>query len=113
MRRDDVIAQLKQTEPALRALGVTGLYLFGSHARDEAGPDSDVDVFVDPASDDHFGFLWKHMRHSGLLSTVRLHSAIRPVKGCLPTSAMMWNVKPCGYFDGRKQEPACTAATHS
>jgi predicted nucleotidyltransferase len=57
MRRDDVIAQLKQTEPALRALGVTGLYLFGSHARDEAGPDSDVDVFVDPASDDHFGFL--------------------------------------------------------
>jgi len=33
------------------------IYVFGSHARDEAGPESDVDVFVDPASDDDFGFL--------------------------------------------------------
>ena len=57
MRRDDVIAHLKQTEPALRALGVARLYLFGSHARDEASPESDVDVFVDPASEDDFGFL--------------------------------------------------------
>jgi predicted nucleotidyltransferase len=57
MRRDEVIAQLKQTEPALRALGVARLYLFGSYARDEANSASDVDVFVDPASDDNFGFL--------------------------------------------------------
>jgi uncharacterized protein len=56
MRRDDVIARLKKTEPALRAVGVGALYLFGSHARDEAGPDSDVDVFVDPAPDKAFGF---------------------------------------------------------
>jgi predicted nucleotidyltransferase len=46
MRRDDVIAHLKQTEPALRALGVARLYLFGSHARDEAGAKSDVDVLL-------------------------------------------------------------------
>lgn len=57
MRRDDVIARLKRSEPALRALGVAGLYLFGSHARDEAAPHSDVDVFVDPVSEDRFGFL--------------------------------------------------------
>jgi predicted nucleotidyltransferase len=57
MRRDDVIARLKETEPALRAFGVAALYLFGSHARDEAGPDSDVDVFVDPAPDGDFGFV--------------------------------------------------------
>src|SRR5450432_1575560 len=57
MRRDDVIAQLRQTKPALRALGVAGLYLFGSYARDEANSASDVDVFVDPASEDNFGFL--------------------------------------------------------
>jgi predicted nucleotidyltransferase len=56
MRRADVIARLKKTEPALRAFGVGGLYLFGSHARDEAGPDSDIDVFVDPAPDKAFGF---------------------------------------------------------
>jgi predicted nucleotidyltransferase len=57
MRRDEVIAKLKKTEPALRGLGVAGLYPFGSHARDEAKSDSDVDVFVDPAPDRDFGFL--------------------------------------------------------
>jgi len=57
MRRDDVIARLKQTEPALRGVGVGALYLFGSHARDEGKPGSDVDVFVDPAPDHDFGFL--------------------------------------------------------
>jgi predicted nucleotidyltransferase len=55
MRRDDAIARLKQTEPALRAFGVAALYLFGSHARDEAQSDSDVDVFVDVAPDTKFG----------------------------------------------------------
>ncbi|GIK80839.1 MAG: nucleotidyltransferase domain-containing protein [Pseudorhodoplanes sp.] len=57
MRRNEAIARLKTTEPALRAVGVAALYLFGSHARDEAKPDSDVDVFVDPESDEAFNFL--------------------------------------------------------
>ena len=47
MRRDEAIAKLKDTETAIRALGATSLYLYGSTARDEAGPDSDVDVFVE------------------------------------------------------------------
>jgi len=55
MRRDDVIARLKETEPALRAFGIAALYLFGSHARDEAGADSDIDVFVDVAPGASFG----------------------------------------------------------
>jgi predicted nucleotidyltransferase len=57
MRREDVIARLKRTEPALRAFGVGALYLFGSHARGEAGQHSDVDVFVDPAPGEEFGFI--------------------------------------------------------
>jgi len=57
MRRDDIIAKLKRIEPDLRATGVTALYLFGSTARDEARADSDVDVFVDPQSDERFGFV--------------------------------------------------------
>jgi hypothetical protein len=56
MRREEVIAKLKATEPALRSFGVGALYLFGSHARNEADPDSDIDVFVDPAPDKTFGF---------------------------------------------------------
>ena len=57
MRRNDVISKLKQVEPALRAIGVSALYLFGSHARDEAGPNSDIDVFVDHVSGLPFGFI--------------------------------------------------------
>jgi predicted nucleotidyltransferase len=57
MRRDEVIAKLKAAEPILRREGVGALYLFGSHARGEARADSDIDVFVDPATDDQFGFL--------------------------------------------------------
>jgi uncharacterized protein len=57
MRRQDVIAKLRATEPALRHLGVGALFLFGSHARDNARDDSDIDVFVDPVSAERFGFL--------------------------------------------------------
>jgi len=57
MRRDEIIASLKRIEPALRATGVDALYLFGSAARDESRSGSDVDVFVDPKSDERFGFL--------------------------------------------------------
>ncbi len=57
MRRDEVIARLKEAEPALRGFGVGALYLFRSHARDEARSGSDVDVFVEPAPGRDFGFL--------------------------------------------------------
>ncbi|HEY0222942.1 MAG TPA: nucleotidyltransferase domain-containing protein [Pseudolabrys sp.] len=57
MRRDEIIARLKKTEPKLRAFGVAALYLFGSYARDEARTDSDVDVFVDPTSAASLNFL--------------------------------------------------------
>lgn len=56
MNRAEVIARIRSVEPALRAHGVGSLYLFGSYARDQARADSDVDVFVDPADDPHFGF---------------------------------------------------------
>ena len=57
MRREEVIAQLKQHEADIRALGAASLYLYGSHARDEARENSDVDVFVDKDPDRRFGFL--------------------------------------------------------
>ncbi len=51
MNRNDVITRLKAVEPALRIRGVAALYLFGSYGRDEAAPESDIDVFVDAGSD--------------------------------------------------------------
>lgn len=55
MKQAEVVAKLKSVEPDLRALSVAGLYLFGSHARDEARPDSDVDVFIDKTPGRRFG----------------------------------------------------------
>ena len=43
----EVIARLQGQRAQLRALGVAQLGLFGSFVRDEAGPDSDVDLLVD------------------------------------------------------------------
>ena len=47
MNRDAAIARLKEHEAELRRLGVQSLYLFGSTARNEASPESDVDLFFD------------------------------------------------------------------
>jgi len=49
MKREAVIELLRQHEAELKELGVEHLYLFGSTARDEAGSDSDVDLFFDYA----------------------------------------------------------------
>jgi uncharacterized protein len=56
MRRIDVIERLKATESAMRAIGVGSLFLFGSHARDDAGEQSDIDIFIDPEDTAKFGF---------------------------------------------------------
>ena len=47
MRRDDVIARLKEAEPALRARGIRRAAVFGSIARGEDRPDSDIDILVE------------------------------------------------------------------
>lgn len=57
MKRDDVIAKLKEQEAAIRALGVAHLHLYGSYARDEAGGDSDVDLFFDRDFGQKFGLI--------------------------------------------------------
>jgi hypothetical protein len=48
MRRSDVLRKLQAERDNLRdRYGVESLALFGSVARDEAGPDSDVDLLVE------------------------------------------------------------------
>ena len=46
MKRDEVIAKLREHEPELRAAGVVRLSLFGSTARNEARPESDIDLLA-------------------------------------------------------------------
>jgi uncharacterized protein len=47
MTRNEAIARLKDCAAAVQERGATSLYLFGSSARDEAGPQSDLDLFID------------------------------------------------------------------
>jgi predicted nucleotidyltransferase len=56
MHRAEVINRLKTHADAIRAFGVTELYLYGSAARDEVGVESDIDLFVD-VDYDRFGFV--------------------------------------------------------
>jgi hypothetical protein len=53
MRRDDVIARLKEAEPALRARGIRRAAVFGSVARGDERPDSDIDIMIEVDPDFH------------------------------------------------------------
>lgn len=47
MTRTEAISKLKDSAAAIKARGATSLFLFGSTARDQARPMSDLDLFVD------------------------------------------------------------------
>jgi predicted nucleotidyltransferase len=57
MNRDDAIARIKEIEPVIRSMGATAVYLFGSTARNEAVPSSDVDIFFDRDPAIKFGLI--------------------------------------------------------
>jgi uncharacterized protein len=52
MTRQEILAKLRENETALRARGVSHAALFGSRARGDNRPDSDIDIMVefDPAA---------------------------------------------------------------
>jgi predicted nucleotidyltransferase len=47
MDLDQVLSTLRRHSADLKALGASRLFLFGSVARNDARPDSDVDLFFD------------------------------------------------------------------
>jgi predicted nucleotidyltransferase len=47
MNRQDILDRLRENEPALRARGVTHAALFGSRARGDNRPDSDIDIMIE------------------------------------------------------------------
>jgi uncharacterized protein len=47
MNKQAILDRLRQNERALRARGVVHAALFGSRARGDNGPDSDIDIMID------------------------------------------------------------------
>lgn len=57
MKRDAAIAEITHRAEALKARGAAAAFLYGSTARDEAGPASDLDLFIDIAPNRKFSLL--------------------------------------------------------
>jgi uncharacterized protein len=49
MNKQDILDRLRENERALRERGVTHAALFGSRARGDNRPDSDIDIMIDIA----------------------------------------------------------------
>jgi uncharacterized protein len=57
MQLDNIISALVAIKPVLQLEGVTHLEVFGSQARGEAGPKSDLDVLIDVDPSHQFSIL--------------------------------------------------------
>jgi predicted nucleotidyltransferase len=55
MDKQDILARLRANEAALKASGVSHAALFGSRARGDNRPDSDIDIMVEIAPDVRMG----------------------------------------------------------
>jgi hypothetical protein len=70
MKRDEVLAIIAAHREQLQKMGVKSLDLFGSVARDEARPDSDVD------------FLVEFNRAVGLFEFIEVRLYLQDILGC-------------------------------
>jgi predicted nucleotidyltransferase len=81
-----LIEILKRYHAALRENGATGLFIFGSRARDTYRSDSDLDLFIDynPAAriPNMFRLMWLEEEISGALGipvTITTRNALHPL----------------------------------
>jgi uncharacterized protein len=81
----ELIKELKSLAPCLRAAGVTRLAVFGSRARGDHRPDSDLDVLIDVENGRKFSLLdlvgVKHVIEDklGLEANMFMNRSLEPV----------------------------------
>ena len=84
MNREQVITKLRANERQLKQAGIVRLSLFGSTARGDAGPDSDVDLLA----------AFDATRRISLLDVVHIQNEIADLLGCRVELAEEGTLKP-------------------
>jgi uncharacterized protein len=69
MNRQEILSKLRENETALRARGVSHAALFGSHARGDNRPDSDIDIMIEVDPEAHVG-VWGYIGLKEYISTL-------------------------------------------
>jgi predicted nucleotidyltransferase len=69
MNRHDIIARLKENEPALRARGVCHAAVVGSRARGDHRPDSDTDIMIEINPDAPVG-VYEYVRIKAFIASL-------------------------------------------
>jgi predicted nucleotidyltransferase len=84
VRIETIVAKLHKLAPELKAAGVTRLCLFGSRARGNARPDSDLDILIDTTARgeaptfDYFKVLHTVEDTTGLRAQVSQRDLLKP-----------------------------------
>lgn len=84
MDREQVIAKLRAHERQLKEAGIVRLSLFGSTARGDAGPDSDVDLLA----------AFDNTRRLSLLDVIHIENQLADLLGCAVDLAEEGRLKP-------------------
>ncbi len=82
MDRDEALSLIRAHMDELRALGIQEISIFGSVARGEAGPDSDVDVLVELGPG------------LGLFQYIQIRDRLAEILGCRVDMATPDGLKP-------------------
>jgi predicted nucleotidyltransferase len=81
---ETIVGKLRDLAPAPKAGGVTRLHVFGSRARGDARPDSDLDVLIETTSReetprfDYFKVLHLIEDNTGLQVQISMRDSLKP-----------------------------------
>ena len=87
MERSDIISALERIRPILSAEGIEHLSVFGSRARGDARPDSDLDILIDIDP----------QRRFSILDLVGVEHIVQDATG-LPANAFMKRSLDSGFL---------------